>query len=70
MAQGIVKVTVNIPEELLQFVKEVAAEEKITATDVFRRALRSEKFFVDALKHKSKILIEEQDGKLYKILRD
>ena len=70
MPQGVVKVTVNIPEELLQFVKEVAAEEKITATDVFRRALKSEKFFVDALKHKSKILVEEQDGKLYKIMRD
>jgi hypothetical protein len=63
------KVTVNLPEEQVQFLQELAARENSTFTDVLRRSINSEKFFVEQEKLGRKILVETQGEKLMQILR-
>lgn len=53
------KVTVNLPAEQVAFLQELAAKEKISVVDVLRRAISSEKFFVDNESANRKILIED-----------
>lgn len=53
------KVTVNLPSEQVDFLQELAAKEKISVVDVLRRAINSEKFFVENESAKRKVLIED-----------
>ncbi len=53
------KVTVNLPTEQVEFLQNLAAKEKLSVVDVLRRAINSEKFFVDNESAKRKILIED-----------
>ena len=53
------KVTLNLPNEQIAFLQALAQKESISVTDVIRRAINSEKFFVDKENNGSKILIEE-----------
>lgn len=53
------KITVNLPVEQLEFIKEVAAKEQISVVDVLRRAIKAEKFFLENERAKKKILIED-----------
>jgi hypothetical protein len=53
------KVTVNLPAEQVAFLQQVAAEEDLTFTDILRRSISSERFFLDNEKANRKILVEE-----------
>lgn len=53
------KVTVNLPIEQVAFLQELAAKEKVSVVDVLRRAINSEKFFVENEIANRKILIED-----------
>lgn len=53
------KVTVNLPSEQVDFLQELAAKEKVSVVDVLRRAINSEKFFVENESAKRKVLIED-----------
>ncbi len=55
------KVTVNLPSEQVQFLQEVAQKEKISVVDVLRRAINSEKFFVENEDADRKILVEDKN---------
>ncbi len=61
MAEDFRKVTVNLPTEQVKFLQEVAAKDKISVVDVLRRAINSEKFFVDNENSNRKILVEDKD---------
>lgn len=63
------KVTVNLPEEQIRFLQELANSEHSTFTDVLRRSINSEKFFVEQEQLGRKILVEEKGEKLREILR-
>ena len=58
---AIKKVTINLPEEEVKFLQEIADKENRTFTEVLRRSINTEKFFVEQEKAGKKILIE--DGK-------
>jgi hypothetical protein len=63
------KVTVNLPEDQVKFLQELAASEHITFTDALRRSINAEKFFVEQTKQGRKVLIEERDHKLREVIR-
>lgn len=63
------KVTVNLPEEQVQFLQEIAQKESLSFTDVLRRAINSEKFFVQQESAGRKILIEESDQRIREVVR-
>lgn len=63
------KVTVNIPEDQINFLQGIAKEENITFTDALRRAINAEKFFVDQKKEGGKILVEKPGQRIREVLR-
>ena len=63
------KITVNLPADQVEFLQKIAAEENITFTDVLRRSINSEKFFVDQEKIGHKVLIEGPGQRIREVLR-
>lgn len=63
------KITVNLPEEQVEFLQKIAEAEHITFTDVLRRSINSEKFFVDQEKNKRKVLVEDADQRIREVMR-
>lgn len=63
------KVTVNLPEEMIKFLQKIAEEEDLSFTDVLRRSINAEKFFVTQEKANRKILIEEPGQLLREVVR-
>ncbi|MCC6921568.1 MAG: CopG family transcriptional regulator [Nitrosomonas sp.] len=63
------KITVNLPEDQVEFLQKIAAEEHVTFTDVLRRSINSEKFFVDQEKNKRKVLVEDADHRIREAMR-
>ena len=63
------KVTVNLPEDQVEFLQELAKRDNMTFTDALRRSIKSEKFFVEQEESGRKILVEEKDHKLREIVR-
>ena len=63
------KVTVNLPEDQVQFLQNIAAKEHLSFTDVLRRSINSEKFFVEQENAKNKILIEGADNRIREVMR-
>lgn len=63
------KVTVNLPEEQIAFLQQLAEEQHITFTDALRRAINSEKFFVQQETAGRKILVEEEGQRIREVVR-
>lgn len=63
------KITVNLPDDQVAFLQGIAATEDITFTDALRRAINSEKFFVQQENAGRKILVEEAGQRLKEIER-
>jgi hypothetical protein len=53
------KVTVNLPGDQIEFLQGIASRDNISFTDALRRAINSEKFFVDQEKNNRKVLVED-----------
>ena len=64
-----VKVTVNLPEDTVAELKELADSKQISLTDAIRRAIHSDAFFTKQEKAGRKILVEEPDRSLKQIVR-
>lgn len=63
------KVTVNLPEDQVEFLQKIAEAENLTFTDVLRRSINSEKFFVDQEKTGRKVLVEDTDQRIREVMR-
>jgi len=63
-----VKVSLNLPADVVSIVKELANVRSTTMTEVFRRAIGNEKFFNDAVKDGGKVLVEDRRGKLKQVV--
>lgn len=63
------KVTVNLPEEQVKFLQEIASKEDMSFTDVLRRAINLERFFVQQEEAGHKFLIEDKGQRLREVLR-
>lgn len=63
------KVTVNLPEDQVEFLQKIAEAEHLTFTDVLRRSINSEKFFVEQEKTGRKVLVEDVDQRIREVMR-
>ncbi|MDD5271425.1 MAG: hypothetical protein PHU14_01775 [Methylovulum sp.] len=63
------KITVNLPEDQIEFLQQIASKENLTFTDALRRAINSEKFFVQQENAGRKILVEEPDRHIREVIR-
>ncbi len=63
------KVTINLPEDQVEFLQNIAKMEHITFTDAVRRSINSEKFFVTQEKNGHKVLVEDSDKRIREVMR-
>ena len=64
------KVTINLPEEQVEFLQNLAKQEHITFTDALKRSINAEKFFIEQRNNGRKILVEEEGHRLREIIRN
>lgn len=63
------KVIFNLPQDMIDFLQKQAEENHITVTDVLRRSINSERFFVEQEKAGHKILVEDRSHRIRQIVR-
>lgn len=63
------KVTVNLPADQVSFLMQIADDENLSFTDVLRRAIKSEQFFVEQEGKGNRVLVEESGNRIFQILR-
>lgn len=63
------KVTVNLPEDQVDFLQQIARKENVTVTDVLRRAINSERFFVQQEASGNKVLVEVPGQRMREVIR-
>lgn len=66
---AIKKVTLNLPDDQVEFLQSIAKRDNITFTDAVRRAINSEKFFVQQEESGRKVLVEENGQRLREVIR-
>ena len=60
---AVTKVTLNLPQDVLAAVEEMASHRGLSQTQVVIRAVSTEKFMFDLLQDGSKIFVEHRDGR-------
>ncbi len=63
-----VKISVNLPRPVVDALKEMAATQNTTVTEMLRKAISTEKFLLDATSRDAKILIEEKDKTMKQVV--
>lgn len=63
------KVTVNLPEEQVQFLLDLAQKENLTFTAALSRSINSERFFVEQQDAGRKVLVEAAGQRLREVMR-
>ena len=63
------RLTVNLSDKAYEALETMARERGISMTEVLRKAIGMEKFLSDAASKNEKILIEDADGKIHRIVR-
>jgi len=63
-----VKLTVNITEELAKALKELAAREGTTMTNIVNKALALEKYVSEEKAKGSKMIFEDKNGKFKEVV--
>ena len=66
---SIKKVTVNLPEDQINYLQQIAKSENISFTDALRRAINSEKFFIEQKNANRTVLVEDSNGHIYTVIR-
>jgi hypothetical protein len=56
---GPVKLTVNLPAETVEGIRQIAAEKNISMTEALRQVLDNQRFLHQELKKGSKLLLEK-----------
>lgn len=63
------KVTVNLPVEDIEFLQNIAKSDNRSFTDMLRRSINSERFFVEQEEAGRKILVEDNSHRIREVLR-
>lgn len=69
MTKGNVKVTINLPIDLIEQLKEESKRKNITMTEAIRRGLETELFLNKEEKEGNKILVEKEGNKIVQLIR-
>ena len=64
-----VKVTVNLPEFVVQELRQLAYDKSISMTELIAQSIRLNKFLSDRERQGGKILVENADHKIERIVR-
>jgi hypothetical protein len=64
-----VKVTLNLPEELVNRLKEESSKTNISMTEAIRRGIEVDLFLKKEESAGSKILLEKKDSKIVQLVR-
>ena len=64
-----VKVTVNLPEYVVQELREIATSTNTTMTEAIRKSIEINKYLLDQERGQGKVLIEAPDGTFKQIIR-
>ena len=67
-AMGVVKISVNLPEDAVAAVNDIAARRHITKTEVLRRGISLEKFLEDERDKGAFTLLVDRGGKTQQIV--
>lgn len=62
------KVTVNLGDEVQAALNEIATKRGISMTEALRQAIANEKFLQDEINQGSKILIEDKDKNVQRVV--
>lgn len=62
------KVTVNLPDDTVQAIKDIAAKNGTTVTEALRQAIESRRFLEDEVDNGGKLLIKSPDQSLREVV--
>lgn len=65
---AVFKTSVNLPEETVEALKEMAADSGSSMAEVLRRAIATEKYLQDTVKEGGTVLIKDRDKSLKELL--
>ena len=68
MADGVIKMSVNLPTAAVKVLKGLAKKRNVTMTDVLRQAIGTEKFIDEVNEAKGKVLVEDKRGRLRQLV--
>lgn len=69
MSKGeVIKLSVNLSEDVVDALRELAKSRNVTMTEVIRDAIGTEKFLEDARQKHEKILIEDEKGQVRQLV--
>ena len=68
MAKPVVKLSVNLPQEIVDVLRGLATRRNTTMTEVIRRGIGTEKYLQDAVDKGGKVLVEDRRGRLRQIV--
>ena len=69
MSKGeVIKLSVNLSEDVVDALRELAKTRNVTMTEVIRDAIGTEKFLEDARQKHEKILIEDEKGQVRQLV--
>jgi hypothetical protein len=63
MARDVVKLSVNLPSDAVDWLREIADHEGITMTEALRRSISTQKFVKETTDKGGKLLVEDPDQK-------
>ena len=63
-----VKLSVNLPEDTVSKLREIAEKRGITLTEALRRAISHERFLEDEVENGGKVLVEKPDKTVREIV--
>jgi len=66
---NLVKLSVNLPEESVEYLRALACVLDITMTEAFRRALGLQTFIHKELSEGNIVYFKHQDGSCYRLIR-
>lgn len=66
--EKVIKMSVNLPEEAIDVLRNLASERGVTVTEVLRHAIGLEKYFDQVQKDQGKILVEKSDGEIRELV--
>jgi predicted transcriptional regulator len=64
----IIKMSVNLPDNIVQVLKELAAKRNTTMTEVLRHAIGTEKFIEEVQEAGGQVLVEDKQGKIQLVI--
>lgn len=69
MAKNSVRITLNLPAELVNRLKDESEKKDITMTEEIRRSLENELFLSKEEEDGAKILLERKDNRMVQLVR-